>query len=184
MLSVLKSLPVSVLVLLVLAAAVVPAVGQEGRTTLGQPGYVIIEGVRDTTSEFTWQDGPAPGRHSLVWAEGTLSLPQTLELDAFGRQDAGVACLAGLSGVGGSGWLVFDDGIYKISEPVLLADGILELHISAGELEVRGDQIRYRRPASNSKDQDNSQANYIFLAGLVVLIVVLMRRARHRVGNS
>ncbi|MDX2475528.1 MAG: hypothetical protein QNL91_17700 [Candidatus Krumholzibacteria bacterium] len=184
MFSVPKSSRIIVLLLLVLAVAVCPAVAQEGRTILGQPGYVIIEGVRDSTTEFTWQDGPAPGRHSLVWAEGTLSLPESLELDAFGEQDAGVACLAGLSGVGGSGRLVFVDGIYKISEPVLLADGNLELHISAGELEVRGDQIRYRRPESKNQGQDNSQANYIFLAGLVVLIIVLMRRARRRVGKS
>jgi hypothetical protein len=179
-----KSLRYTALGLLLLSAVALPAVGQEGRTVLGQPGYVIIEGVRDSTSEFIWQDGPAPGRHSLVWPEGTLSLPEGLELDAFGRQDAGVACLAGLSGVGGSGRLVFDDGIYKISEPVLLADGNLELHISAGELEVRGDQIRYRRPKSKNQGQDNSQANYIFLAGLVVLIIVLMRRARNRAGKS
>ena len=184
MFSVPKSWRIFVLLLLVLAVVACPAVGQEGRTILGQPGYVIIEGVRDSTSDFTWQNGPAPGRHSLVWAEGTLSLPEGLELDAFGRQDAGVSCLAGLSGVGGSGRLVFDDGIYKISEPVLLADGNLELHISAGELEVRGDQIRYRRPASKNQGQDKSQANTIFLAGLVVLIIVLMRRARHRVGKS
>ena len=90
MFSVPNPLRVSVLVLLVLVTAACPVVAQEGRTILGQPGYVIIEGVRDSTSEFIWQDGPAPGRHSLVWAEGTLSLPEGLELDAFHEIDDGL----------------------------------------------------------------------------------------------
>ncbi len=179
-----KSPMVAVVLLAFTLFLVQLAWAQDGRTTLGQQGYLVIEGVRDSTAVFTWQDGPAPGRHSLVWAEGTLSLPQSVQLDDFGLQDAGVPCLAELSGVGGSGRLVFDDGIYKISEPVLLADGVLELHISAGELEVRGDQIRYRRPGGKSNKQDNTQANYIFLAGLVVLVIVLMRRASKRLKKS
>jgi len=151
------------------------AVAQTGRSELGHPGYIIIEGVRDTAMVFYWQAGPGPDSHSLVWPEGTLSLPDTLFLDEFGEWDAGLACRSELSGVGGSGRLVFQDGLYQISEPLLLADGILELHVSAGELEVRGDQIRYRRPVV--KD-NKTQANYIFLAGLIVLIAVLLRRAR------
>ncbi len=153
----------------------------DGRITLGRSGYIVIEGVRDTTGHFSWQKGPGPGRHSLVWAAGTLSLPDTLFLDEFGLQDAGVVCQADLSGVGGSGRLVFEDGIFSISEPLVLSDGILELHVSGGELEVRGDQIRYRR----QRVVDNeTKANYIFLAGIILLIVVLMRRARRKMRQN
>jgi len=177
-----------VLVLLgLMLVAVTSASGQTGpdndarRVILGRPGYLVIEGVRDTTDIYSWQKGPGPGRHSLVWSTGTLSLPDTLYLDEFGVQDAGVVCQAELSGVGGSGQLVFEDGIYRISEPLVLSDGILELHISAGELEVRGDQIRYRR--SRSQDE-KTKANYIFLAGLILLIIVLMRRARRQMRKT
>ena len=151
-----------------------------GQVTLGHSGYLVIEGVRDTLTAFSWQRGPGPGRHSLVWAAGTLSLPDSLFLDEFGLQDAGVVCQAELSGVGGSGQLVFGDGIYRISEPLVLSDGIVTLHISGGELEVRGDQIRYRH--SQPQDKKN-QANYVFLAGLILLIIVLMRRARRQINK-
>ncbi len=147
--------------------------GVEG--TLGAPGYLIIEGARDSTAAFQWHDGPGPERHSLVWSQGTLSLPDTIGLEPFGARDGGLTCRAELSGVGSSGRLSFRDGIFKVSEPLLLADGILELHVSAGELEIRGGQIRYRR---HEVPQTNTRADYIFLAGLVVLILVLMRRVR------
>lgn len=160
------------------SAAAVRGEGSDNtRTTLGQPGYLVIEGVRDSTSGFRWQAGPGPGRHSLVWPEGTLGLPDSLEVEDYGRRDVGVACRADLSGVGGSGQLVFTDGLYVVSEPVVLADGVLELHLSGGELEVRANRILYRRPVVVDRSH---QANYIFLAGLVLLIIVLMRRARQQ----
>jgi len=158
-----------------------PAAAQMSGSTLGQAGYLIIEGVRDSTSAFAWHSGPKPAYHSLVWPEGTLSLPDSVSLEDFGPSDVGTACLAQLSGVGNSGRLVFEDGIYSISEPLLLADGVLELHVSGGELEVRGTQIRYRRPHIEETSQ---KANLIFLSGLVLLIVVLMRRARKKLRAS
>lgn len=173
--------------LMLALVAVSPTFGQvgpatdEGRVILGRPGYLVIEGVRDTTDIFSWQRGPGPGRHSLVWSTGTLSLPDTLYLDEFGAVDAGVVCQAELSGVGGSGRLVFEDGLYRVSEPLVLSDGVLELHVSGGELEVRGDQIRYRQTRLQN---DKTKANYIFLAGLILLIIVLMRRARVQMKKS
>jgi hypothetical protein len=163
-------------------AVATPASGQGGRTVLGRPGYVVISGVRDSTAGFVWQDGPGPGRHSLVWPEGTLSLPLDQGLENFGADDAGIACQPELSGVGDSGRLLFQDGIYQVSEPILLSDGVLELHLAGGKLEVRGDQIRYRRPPPPKETR--SRADYIFLAGLVVLIVVLLRRARSGARKS
>jgi hypothetical protein len=157
-----------------------PVPDRAQRTTLGSAGYLVITGARDSTAGYFWQPGPGPSRHSLVWPEGTLSLPLDAELDPFGLADGGFACGPELSGVGGSGQLLFQDGIYQVSEPIFLSDGVLELHAAGGELEVRGDQIRYRRPKVK---ESRTQANYIFLAGLVLLIVVLMRRARSQMGK-
>jgi len=149
--------------------------------TLGQPGYLVIEGVRDSLSEFSWREGVRPSRRALVWPEGTMTWPDSLSLDDFGRSDVGIVCRAELSGVGNSGRLIFADGVYPVSEPLLLADGVVELHVSGGELEVRGSQIRYRRP----QIVDNSQkANWVFLCGLILLIIVLMRRARKKMRAS
>jgi len=173
---------VAVLWIVASASALIVSVGVSApQTLLGRPGYVVVEGVRDSTLGYRWQDGPVAGRHSLVWSSGTLSLPDSISLEPFGRWDGGVACAPSLSGVGGSGRLDFSDGIFRISEPLLLADGVLELHLAAGELEVRGSQIRYRQPPLKV---DNTKANYIFLAGLLLLIVVLMRRVRRGLRKS
>ncbi len=178
----LRNIPwAGLLIVGILAAMAIPAAGQSERTVLGQPGYLVIEGVRDSASVYGWQDGPDPDHHALVWPEGSLRLPRWLSLDEFGQLDAGVPSQAGLSGTGGSGHLVFEDGIYPISEPLVLADGVWELNISAGELEVRGAQIRYRRPVVEDR---TTQANYIFLAGLLLLIIILMRRARRGLRKS
>jgi hypothetical protein len=163
-------------------AAVMPlsaAGGPEDRTRLGRPGFLIVTGVRDSADGrvFQPQAGPGPGRHALVWPEGTLSLPDSMRLEPFGRADVGVACGPELSGVGNGGRLVFRDGAFPVTEPLALSDGVVEMHVSAGVLEIRGDQLRYRRP-DPAKRQD--RANMIFLAGLVLLIVILMRRVRLR----
>ena len=115
--------------LMLWALLAVAGTASASRTELGRPGYLVISGVRDTTlaGVFVAQEGPGPGRHALVWPEGTLSLPDSLVLEAFGAADVGLPCGPALSGVGGSGRLVFQDGIYEVSEPLVLADGILEL---------------------------------------------------------
>ena len=157
------------------------AAAQSGPLVLGQPGYLIISGARDSTGTYVWQDGPGPGRRSLVWPEGTLSLPDTVFTEPYGRQDLGLPCRAEMSGVGKSGSLVFSDGDYTVSEPIVVSDGILELHLAAGRLEVRGSQIRYRRP---DVAEPKTRANLILLAGLALLIIVLMRRARLHLRKS
>ena len=143
---------------------------------LGYPGYLVITAARDTTLGFAWQSGPGPGQRSLVWSSGLLSLPDSTELEPFGEVDLAVSCTAQLAGGGGGGRLVFRDGDYQISEPVLLTDGIISFHASAGRLEIRGQRVRYRAPEVPTAGDPRS--GYLLLAGVVILIVVLMRRAR------
>lgn len=154
-----------------------PGGDSDARTILGRPGYLIITGVRDTTSgrPYRPREGPGPDRHALVWPEGTLSLPDTVILAPFGRDDVGVACGPELSGVGNRGQLVFRDGVYNVSEPLVLSDGVVELQLAGGSLEIRGDQLRYRRP---DPDARRDKANLLLMAGLLLLVLVLMRRAR------
>jgi hypothetical protein len=163
-----------------LCMAFVHVLADEAPLSLGQPGYLVIEAARDSASGFRWEAGPGPGHRSLVWDQGRLTLPDTVEAEDFGRDDLGVSCTARLEGSGASGELLFRDGIYQVSEPVVLSDGRLELRVSAGELEFRGASIRYRRPSTEAREY---RSGLILLAGMTLLVVVLLRRARLKSGE-
>lgn len=152
----------------------------QDRKVLGYPGFLVVSSARDSTAGFRWLEGPGPGRRSLVWPSGTLNLPLDLPVEEFSDLDLAIACSADLAGVGGGGNLVLRDGEYRISEPVLLSDGVVFLHLVAGRLEVLGERISYHPPRQRASPAD-PKAGYIFLLGMVVLIAVLMRRARKKI---
>jgi hypothetical protein len=142
---------------------------------LGQPGYVVIEAARDSVSAFGWETGPGPGLRTLVWDEGRLTIPDSLPVEDFGRRDIGFPCTASFAGTGDSGRLVIQDGIFSVSETVLLTDGILQLEVTGGELEIRGAMIRYRRSTSVSRE---FKSGLLLLAGMTLMVIVLLRRFR------
>jgi len=174
--------PLAALVLVCAVSLVsLPATGQDDslpvdRYSLGHPGYIIMTAaVGDTTGTFVWQAGPGPTQRSLVWAEGVLTVPVTLAPETFGPADLAVPCSAELAGGGHGGRLVFSGGKYRIDEPLLLTDGSVTLYATAGELEILGERVRYRAPRKAIKD---TRSSYLLLAGLVLLTIVLLRRAR------
>ena len=148
--------------------------------SLGQPGYVVIEAARDSVSGFVWETETDSGIRTLIWEEGRLKIPAAFLVEDFGRRDIGFACTKLLSGSGASGKLIFQDGIFPVSEPVVLTDGVIELQVEGGELEIRGAMIRYRRPAAGSRD---FKSGLLLLAGMTLLIIVLLRRARLKSGE-
>lgn len=152
----------------------------QDRKVLGYPGFLVISVGRDSTAGFRWLEGPGPGRHSLVWPTGTLNIPLDLPVEDFSELDISIPCSGDMAGVGGGGNLLLRDGEYRISEPVLLSDGVIFLHLAAGRLEVMGERIRYFPPRQKSAPPD-PKAGYIFLLGMVVLIAVLMRKARKKI---
>jgi hypothetical protein len=159
---------------LVAVAAVADDDGAE-RFTLGEPGFLVLAGAADTTGVYVWQDGPGAGRKSLVWDEGVLTVPAEMAWERYGPRDLGVPCTAALAGNGRGGRLVFAPGTFPIDEPLRLNDGVIDFYAAAGELEIRAGRLRYSRSASRQKDP---RASFIMLAGMVVLTVVLLRRAR------
>ncbi|MCK9997273.1 MAG: hypothetical protein KAH56_13440 [Candidatus Krumholzibacteria bacterium] len=163
-----------------LGVAETGAVAGDDARTLGRPGYLVIETARDSAAGFRWEAGPGPGHRSLVWDQGRLTLPDTVEFEDFARHDIGVPCTARLEGTGASGQLVLRDGIYPVSEPVVLSDGRLELSVSSGELEFRGAGIRYRR---SMDEAGKFRSGLLLLAGMTLLVVVLLRRARLKTGE-
>lgn len=143
--------------------------------TTGGPGYLVIEAARDSSAGFRWESGPGPGYRSLVWDQGRLVIPDSLSCDHFGKHDLGISFTENFAGSGVSGRIVLVDGIFPVSEPVVLSDGFLELELSAGELEIRGSRIRYRRASLQPRD---FRSGLLMLAGMTLLVIVLLRRAR------
>lgn len=178
---IIRAMGVALGMCLVLAGTPSVAVGESPPAhTLGRPGFLVIEAARDSAAGFRWEAGPGPGYRSLVWDQGRLTLPDTLEAEDFARRDIGVPCTARLAGTGASGQLVLRDGIYPVSEPIVLSDGRLELRVSAGELEFRGARIRYRRAVDETRE---FRAGLLLLAGMTLMVVVLLRRARLKAGE-
>ena len=174
----------AVLFLWILVAAT--AAGQtpeDSQHTLGHPGYLVISGAAtaDSASGFHWQTGPGPDELSLVWDEGMLTIPGDLQPESFGPDDLAVPCGPELAGAGNAGRLVFRPGRYPVTEPVLLTDGTVTLYVAGGELEIVGQRVRYR---PTGKKMEDIRASYILLAGLVLLTVVLLRRARRGLSGE
>ena len=81
-------------------------------------------------------------------------------------------------GVTAQGRFPLAPGSYRLDEPLLLTDGRLEAHLSAGSLTVAPGRLEYVPP---TKRQADPRAPYLLLGGLVLLTWVLLRRARHQV---
>jgi hypothetical protein len=56
----------------------------------------------------------------------------------------------------------------------------VQLQLEAGELEISGAMIRYRRPAAVPRE---FRSGLLLLAGMVLMIIVLLRRARLKSGE-
>ncbi len=173
-----RPLTVAAAALLLLAAGAARAAAP----SLGHPGYLILAGAADSTAGYHWRDGPGPDQRSLVWEQGLLTVPATLALEGFGPRDLAVAVGADLTGTSEGGELIFSDGRYRISAPLLLSDPNISFYAAAGELELVGERIRYLPPRVG--ERADPRAGFVFLAGMVVLVVVLMRLARRRRGEG
>ncbi len=147
----------------------------QGRSVLGRPGYLIMTDVRDSLADYAWREGTEPGTRSLVWPGGVLTIPLTLTPEEFLDTDLGFPLEASFGGTASSGNLSLADGRYQVSEPVMLSDGVVRMYVSSGELEIRGERLRYSPAVIDNSDP---RANFLLLAGIMLLILVLMRRAR------
>ncbi len=171
---------------LILWGGFIPSVsGQElppdQAVLMTHPGILIITAGQDSTAGFHWQKGPGLGRISLVWDGGVLSIPDTLALEGYPNFNLGIPIRKGFFGSGKNGALEFVDGIYGISEDLMMSDGLVQLMVSRGELEIHGPRIRYSFSQTEPKKQ---VANYLLTAGLLILIAVLLRRARKKLRES
>ncbi len=155
--------------------AAAAAAADSSRHVLGEAGFLVIVGAADSSDVYEWQDGPGEDQRSLVWDEGVLTVPVDLVCETNGPGDLSVPCRATLAGNGRGGRLVFAEGTFPVDEPLRLTDGVVDFYAANGELEIRAGRIRYRRAIPRQKDP---RASFIMLAGMVLLTVVLLRRAR------
>ena len=145
------------------------------------PGLLLIAAAADTSQSFRWLDWPLQKRRLLVWDDGVLSVPDTLADLRIGRDGVAFPYLARLAGVSEGRQLVFDAGSYTIAEPLLLSDGVLQAYLSRGEITIESGRIVYRLAAEEDQDP---RANYVFLAAIILLSVILLARARTRVKRQ
>jgi hypothetical protein len=152
---------------------------------LGHSGYLIIGSARDSLAGYQWQAGPGVGQISLTWREGMLTVPDSMALEPFAESDLAVPVTAHLTGAGATGTLDWREGNYPVSEPVMITDGVVSMLVSGGDLEILGTRIRYRPPVFlEEKDRPDPRASFMMLGGILLLILVLMRRARKRLREG
>lgn len=151
---------------------------------LGHSGYLIISSARDSTAGYTWQKGPGPGQLSLTWRAGMLTIPETLVLEPFSVDDLAIPVTADFSAAGSGGQLEWKEGSYKISEPLVMSDGIIDFLVSKGELEILASRIRYSPPEGMQEEEADPRASFLMLAGFLLLIGVLLRRARRKIKDK
>ena len=155
------------------------------RVEFGEGGLLVLSAAQDSTRLFRWEDGPGPGQLSLIWPEGRLIIPATLPLQGDEQGDLGVPLQAGFAGAGPAGPVPLGEGLMVIDESLTFSDGRLHWTVQEGEMDVRGTRIIYRRPwvgadqAPGAKLRDQ-RANLLMVAGLLLLIAVLLRRARQK----
>jgi len=157
---------------------------QGANEVLGHPGYLIISSARDTTAGFSWQTGPGPQQLSLTWRSGMLTIPDTLVLEPFSLHDLAIPVTADFSAAGAGGQLEWREGKYDITEPLMMTDGVVDLLVSKGELEILATRIRYRSPELTQDEKADPRASFLMLAGVLLLIGVLMRRARRKMKEN
>jgi hypothetical protein len=163
------------------SACAVPAVrAQEPLLHPLHAGLLVIESVRDSTQSFRWVELPELGRLSLLWEGGVLFIPADLDTGTFGLADLTVPYGPELEGASAGRRLVFAAGRHRVDQPLLLADGRLTLILTRGVLEIGEGRIVYRRSAP-LRDQ---RAQYLLLAGILLLTISLMVRLRRRLHAS
>lgn len=156
------------------------------RFGLEDDGLLILTAAQDSTSGFRWENGPGPSQLSLIWPEGRLTIPADLAMESDPSGDLGVPLQAGFTGTGPGGGVDLRDGRRIIRESLAFTDGRVHWVVSGGRLDIAGPNLRYRRaqePATGEPEGAlgrDQQADFLLIAGLLLLIAVLLRRARSK----
>ena len=145
-----------------------------------RPGLIVIEAAADSAADFRWLDLPAVGTRCLVWDSGILNLQAGQEMGRYGVADLTLPYSLDLTGISEGRLLIFEAGRYEINQPLLLADKGVQLFLTRGEIEIETDRLVYRQ----TQPPTDPRAQYMLIAGIVILITILMFRARSRLREQ
>ena len=143
-------------------------------------GLFVIEAARDSTRDFRWVPLPALGLRCLVWSGGVITIPESLETAEFGVADLTLPFSRNLVGVSAGRRLVFADGRFLINQPLMLRDGANQIFLAKGDILIEEGRIVYRMRAAGT----DPRAQYLLLAGIILMTVVLMVRVRSRLRRQ
>ncbi|MFH1844411.1 MAG: hypothetical protein ABIF77_14525, partial [bacterium] len=76
--------------------------------------------------------------------------------------------------------LLFTPGRFVIDHPLYLSDGIGHYFLAKGDILIENGRIVYRMRERSA----NPQAQYIILAALIIMIVLLLARSRSRLRKK
>ena len=142
-------------------------------------GLLVVAGAQDSASAYTWLPLAEERRRLLVWEQGVLSIPDSLEVRLQGR-DLAVPYLPVLIGVSHRSGLRFETGHYDIEQPLLLSDGRLQLLAASGKLTIERGRIVYEA----AEPSTDPRSSYLFVAALLIISFLLLARARSRLKKK
>lgn len=143
-----------------------------------RPGLLVIASGCDTTL-FRWAPAGDDGTRALVWDGGSLTLGPAAETGRYGPADLTLPFGTSLTGVSEGRRLIFAEGRYPVEKTLLLKGRDFQLTVHRGELEIMPGRIRY-----SDRKQGGGRAQYLLLAGVLLLTVSLLARARSRLRES
>jgi hypothetical protein len=168
-----------ILTVLLLLVQVGDVTGQESVHPV-RAGRLLISAGADSSAGYRWLELPVLQRRCLTWDQGILVLAEEVEVTRFGELGLLVPYSADLAGVSDGKRLLFKLGRFRLAQSLLLTDNTLSLYVTAGELEIEDGRIVYRA----KQRKTDPRAQYLLLAGIVLLISVLLVRARSRLRES
>jgi hypothetical protein len=152
---------------LICGQAVADGIGHEGRIEIEGLGEDLGRDRDETTGlrYWSWKKG------CLIVSDPDLIVAQGEDIISFDYGES-------LRGISNARRVKLKGGQYDISTPLLLSDIGFQLFINAGTLDLEHGLLRITQEKPR-----NRRADYIFLLGVLLLTLVLLRNARRKSGK-
>jgi len=143
-------------------------------------GIFVIEAANDSTAGFEWITLVDQAKKCLVWDGGAITLPDSVIPGTFGLDDITIPFSKDLLGVSHGRRLLFTPGRFVIDHPLYLSDGSCHCFLAKGDILIENGRIIYRMREGST----NPRSQYIILAAMIIMIVLLLARSRSRLRKQ
>jgi len=161
-------------------AAVQAQSADPGPLRPARAGIFVIEAANDSTAGFEWITLVDQAKKCLVWDGGAFTLPDSLTTGTFGPDGITIPFSQDLLGVSHGRRLLFTPGRFVIDFPLYLSDGSWHCFLAKGDILIENGRIVYRMREGNA----NPRSQYIILAAMLIMIVLLLARSRSRLRKQ